>query len=339
MAQKKVLVLGGTGAMGVYLIPKLLERGYKVDVLALEAVKSDNPDLTYTVADAYDTEKLESILKSGKYDGMVDFIMWNSAEFDKRYMMFLDNVGHYIDLSSYRVYDNLEHPITESSPQMYDTKINTEMIEKDDYSIYKAINEDKLENSGKTNWTVVRPAITYSKRRFQLINLEGISFVPRALAGKKVAIPEDALNVQATMSWGGDVAEMIARLLFNDKAYGEAYTVSTAEHHTWGEIANYYKELIGLEVVPVPKEDYINIITVDEGAPEPRWQLDYDRLFDRIMDNSKVLHDTGLKQSDLMPLYEGLKTELGNISDFSKVEWNTGRAEIDARMDEYFKNH
>ena len=29
---KKILVLGGTGAMGVYLVPKLIERGYAVDV-------------------------------------------------------------------------------------------------------------------------------------------------------------------------------------------------------------------------------------------------------------------------------------------------------------------
>lgn len=31
---KRVLVLGGTGAMGVYLVPKLAGMGYKVDVAA-----------------------------------------------------------------------------------------------------------------------------------------------------------------------------------------------------------------------------------------------------------------------------------------------------------------
>lgn len=35
---KKVLVIGGTGAMGTYLVPKLVERGYKVDVIANDEV-------------------------------------------------------------------------------------------------------------------------------------------------------------------------------------------------------------------------------------------------------------------------------------------------------------
>jgi len=33
---KKVLVLGASGAMGQYLVPKLAERGYEVDAVALE---------------------------------------------------------------------------------------------------------------------------------------------------------------------------------------------------------------------------------------------------------------------------------------------------------------
>ena len=47
--QKKILVLGGTGAMGVYLVPELLRMGYRVDVVSLDDIKSDNPNLTYTV--------------------------------------------------------------------------------------------------------------------------------------------------------------------------------------------------------------------------------------------------------------------------------------------------
>ena len=41
-----------------------------------------------------------------------------------------------------------------------------------------------------------------------------------------------------------------------------------------------------------------------------RWQLDYARLFDRVVDNSKALAVTGMKQSDMRPLYDGLKMEI-----------------------------
>ena len=36
MCQKKVLVLGATGAMGKYLIPKLAAQGYQIDAVALD---------------------------------------------------------------------------------------------------------------------------------------------------------------------------------------------------------------------------------------------------------------------------------------------------------------
>ena len=52
------------------------------------------------------------------------------------------------------------------------------------------------------------------------------------------------------------------------------------------------------------------MVTSNPHNPGPRWQLECDRLFTRIIDNSKVLEHTGMKQSDLMPLYDGLKYEL-----------------------------
>jgi hypothetical protein len=45
----------------------------------------------------------------------------------------------------------------------------------------------------------------------------------------------------------------------------------------------------------------------------PTWQLRYDRMFDRVMDNRKILDATGMKQFELMPLYDGLKLERQTI--------------------------
>ena len=180
----------------------------------------------------------------------------------------------------------------------------------DDYSVYKARGENILRVLPNRNWTIVRPAITYSYLRNQLVTLEAPDTVGRAFAGKAVVLPEQARNVQATMSWGGDVARMIAGLLFNEHARGEAFTVATAEHHSWGEIADYYKAICNLEAVWVDKEDYIRILRPDPYDFGARWQLEYDRLFDRIMDNSKVLAATEISQSELTPLYDGLEREL-----------------------------
>lgn len=336
---KKILVLGGTGAMGVYLVPLLRKMDYAVDVISWDAVESSDPYLRYIQAkDAKDPVYMAEVLKNG-YDGIVDFMIYGTEEFKAKHRLLLDNTDHYIYFSSYRIYDNKEHPIKETSPRLVDASDDLEFLATDDYSLHKARGEDTLrrytQETGKTNWTAVRPAITFSKRRFQLVTAEANLVVYRAKAGKKLVLPEEAMPVQATMSWAGDVAVMLARLLFNPKAYTEIFTVATAEHNPWGTIAEYYKDLIGLEIYPVPKDEYLSIIQPNEtpGNRWSRWQLDYDRLFDRIIDNQKILTVTGMKQSELSTVYDGLKRELAALP---KDAFTTTDA-VNERMDKFLE--
>ena len=329
---RKVLLLGGTGAMGVYLVPELAARGYEVKVISLDDIVSDNQRVVYVKADGKDIEFLKELLKE-KFDAIVDFMMYSGNQFNERYELFLENTGHYFYLSTYRVYDGVEIPITENSPRLLDNSKDQDFLATDDYSLFKARGEDVLRNSKYDNWTIVRPAITYSKRRFQLVTLEAPICVARALQGLPVVIPKAALRVQATMSWAGDVAKMFAGLILNPAAYCEAFTLATAEHRTWGEIAEYYKEIIGLEYLAADTEDYLEIMGGTQGA---RYQLDYDRLFERIVDNSKVLRAAGMKQEDFMPLRLGLEKELSALPE--NLKWPDASS-IWERMDAYAKEY
>ncbi len=309
MSCKKVLVLGATGAMGQYLVPRLAGMGYQVDAVALDKLACDLPNVNAIAGNVKDWAFLEPLLAE-KYDGIVDFMIYPTAELYNYLPFIVPETEHYIYLSSYRIYDDKEHPVRESSPRLLDSSENALLRNSDDYSIYKARGENIVRAMPRKNWTIIRPAITYSLMRYQLVTLEAPLTVGRARAGKTVVLPEAARNVQGTMSWAGDVAQMIAGLLFNEKALGEDFTVSTAEHRTWGEIADYYKDICNLNAVWVSSDDYVGIV----GSPRHhgyRWQLEYDRLFERIMDNSKVLAATGMKQQELMPLYDGLKYEIG----------------------------
>ena len=330
MNGKRVLVLGGTGAMGTYLVLELAAMGYQVDVVALDGVNSNNPAFTYINANAKDEAWLREQLKN-KYDAIVDFMVYLTAEFSNRYKMILDNTNHYIFLSTYRVYAD-EAPIKEDSPRLLNvSKDETFLATAEyEYSLYKAMQEDILRNSQYDNWTIVRPAITYSKCRFQLVTLEAPVVVYRALRNLPVVLPQDALHVQATMSWGGDVARMMSRLILNPAAYKETYTLATAEHHTWEEIACYYKSLIGLEYIAVDTETYLGFFGSTDTA---HYQLKYDRCFDRIVDNSKILETAGMKQTDLMPLKDGLAKELSALP--KDMVWP--ESNINERMDAYLK--
>ena len=331
MANKRILVLGATGAMAVYLIPELLAKGYSVVGVSLEDVQSDNENLTYIKADAFNMDFLKSQCEQ-KFDAIVDFMIYNSvALFERYYKLFFDNTDHYIFFSTYRVYAE-ETPITENSLRILDMERPDDFVTRSEYSIYKAEVEDFLRSSTYKNYTIVRPAITYSKRRFQLTTLEANVLVYRMKTGKTVVLPEGAMKKQATMSWAGDVAKMLSALILNPKAYCETYTVSTAEHMTWEEVAKIYEEIGGLKYITVDNQTYLDIIAKDNVYAKQ--QLYYDRCYDRIVDNSKILEISGLKQEELTKLRDGLKREYENVT-LDMIGCST---DVNERMDEYLKS-
>lgn len=335
---KKVLVLGATGAMGQYLVPRLVEMGYEVVGVSLDAVTSDNPKLKYIRANTKEEGVLDSLIAT-RYDCIVDFMVYDRDTFRDVADKLLGATDHYVYLSSYRVYANEETPIKETSPLLNDVLSEEEKtLGHNDYCLYKARGEKIVREYGKKNWTIIRPAITYSFGRYQLTTMEAAVVINRAREGKKILLPDAAMDIQATMSWAGDVARMIAAIVCNEKAMGETYTVSTSEHHTWREIAEYYKELIGLDYEIIPAERFIDLWA---GARSPEntnrihaeWQLYFDRCFTRVIDNSKILELMGESQSDLMPLYDGLKYELGRLTDSYKFP----QSHVSAAMDNYLK--
>lgn len=330
---KKVLVIGATGAMGRYLVPELIKLNYEVVAVGLDESSPWQLDVKYIKGNAFDKPFLEELLKE-KFDGIVNFMNYDAYSFSDYYKMLLDNTDHYVFLSSCRVYDDKEQPINETSPRLWDTSEDEVLKASHDYCIHKAQDEDLLNASDYNNWTIVRPATTFSTMRLQLVTLEFANSVERALMGKKVILPIQAKDKPATLSWGGDVAKMIANVLFKKEALREVYNVCSAESRTWEEIAEYYRELVGLEAIWVDKEDYLKILS-PEGKINVRWQLEYARLFRRITDNSKILALTGMKQDELMPMLDGLKLEIANIpKDFTPKD-----TEVGLRMDEYIKEH
>ena len=304
---KKLLFIGGNGALGVYLIEEALKAGYKVDIVCFETVRSNDINLNYINHDGKDLRFMTELLKNG-YNAIVDFIIYETLDEYKPFCdLYLKNTKHYLFLSSYRVYAG-EYPITENSPRLLDVEKPSWFVKYKEYSIYKAEEEDYLRSTGYDNWTILRPSITYSKNRFQLTVLECDVFVWRMRNGKTVVLPEGAMDVQGTLSWAGDFGRSVIKLLFNEKAYRQAFTISTSEHHTWREIAEIYKKIGGLKYVTVDNDTFIN--EINGGSVYHRQQLLFDRCFNRIIDNSKLLDATGRRQEDFIRLEDGLKKEL-----------------------------
>lgn len=326
---KTILVLGATGAMGRYLVPRLAQDGYFIEAVALDEAQVQIPKATYYQFNAKDDALLEKFFADKKYDAIVDFMLYSNDEFTKRYKLLLKSTTHYIFLSSYRVYADLAHPIRETSPRLLEASQDDVFLGRktEEYALYKAYQEDILRNSGYANWTILRPTMVYSTYRYQLVGLEASTFLYRAQHNKPVILPENAMDKHAAMTWAGDVAKMISGLLFNEKAYKETFTVGSSEKNTWSDVLHYYQNVLGFDCILVSKKEYEKIFY----AYKAEWYKHlYDRFYDRVIDNTKLLSVTGLKQSDFMPLGEGLKRELESIRGY---QWTA--SQISESMDRY----
>ncbi len=301
---KKVLLIAGGGTLGTYTAEELLRLGHSVDVICLEDKISHNENLKFYKAKA-SLEYLEELFAHNHYDGIVNFIHYpNYKDYIPYHELLSKNTEHLIFLSSYRVYADLEHPITENAPQLLDViKDDPLFIENEDYALAKSRAERFLnDNPYPKNWTVVRPVISFSDRRLDINMISGNQVVEAAKEGKKLKLPIESKHLTAGIDWSGNSGKLIANLLFKKECIGEAYTISSAPNLTTAEIADIYTELLGVEFEWIP---------VDFSNDKYIWR--YDRAYDRKIDNTKVLKATGLTSKDFKSIKEGIEIELKKL--------------------------
>ena len=332
MTAKRVLLIGGCGSMGSYLTPELLKLGYQVDIASNVRGDIEHPNLRYLITDARDIKNQKALLEN-HYDGVIDFLDYYYDDYLKRYRNFLENTGHYVYLSSYRAYYEAPGLTTEESPFQKDVHPDAQFRNSDDYSIYKAQNEETLRASGFENWSIVRPSIVFSRLSLPLVSLGAWSIWNRAMDGKPTLIPDCAVGIDATCTWSGDLAKYFSRLLFNPKCFCEAYNFATSEYRPWGDWAKMYKEMLGLETWTIGIDEFEKIYW-----NRAKWavrQLHYDRLFNRRMDNSKILRDTGLTAADITPVEKALEYEFSRLDRSYRFP---GGEEVNEAMDKYLAN-
>ncbi|WP_217511442.1 NAD-dependent epimerase/dehydratase family protein [Vibrio metschnikovii] len=320
------MILGGTGAIGSHLISELKDKNYHLDITTRQSKVSTNNNINFILGNAKDTTFFYSLINSKKYDCIIDLMLYNTGEFKERYENILLNCKHYIFVSTYRVFSNVENSlIDENSPRLLDNIEDSEYLKTDDYALTKARQEDILIKSDMNNWTIVRPSITYSRNRFQLGVFERDIILSRANMGLEVPMPKEILDKYTTMTWAGDVAKMIEKLILNKDAYAESFNTVSHEYKTWRQVAKYYEDNIGITVKVVNEDQFMPLVT-------SFWQYKYDRTLNRCCDNNKILKITGLSKDNIMKLEDGLKLELSNYR--SDIEFP---ARFNGRIDRVLK--
>lgn len=282
-----ILLLGGTGAMGTPLVDILSADAQNTVFVTTRSKKENRKNVTYYQGNARDDAFLASVLEDGPYDAIFDFMVYGTEELKRKLPTLLAHTKQYFFFSSSRCYAKSEGRIVETSSRLVDSCTDAEYLATDEYGLAKGREENLFSQSGKRNWTIIRPYITYNAYRIQLGVYEKENWLRRALAGRTIVLPKDIADRKTSLTYGPDVAGALIKLIGNEKAYGEAFHITTEESHTWGEILAFYCDKIEEKTGKRPK---VKIVDDSKGLQTVwnKWQIIYDRLFDREFDNSKI---------------------------------------------------
>lgn len=279
-----ILVLGGTGTMGVALTSLLENKGHNVFVTSRNNHKNKGL-VTYLKGNAKDLSFLNKILPLKEWDSILDFMMYSTKEFEERYQLFLNSTSQYIFMSSARVYSNADEYQTETTPRLLDYIKDQEYLATDEYALNKARAENLLLNSGSSNYTIIRPGITYGTYRMQLGVLEKEEWLYRALCGKPIVITDCIASKYTTMTFNEDSALCIFKLVGNPEAHGEIYNITTDKYIKWIDVLNIYADSIRNNIGKRPDILITNDIVAEKNHG---YQVTYDRVYNRKFDNTKI---------------------------------------------------
>lgn len=271
--------------MGRHLVDLLSEQNIETVVTSRKPI-APKGSVRYVEGNAQNPHFLASLLGQ-KWDAIIDFMVYRTTDFKLRLQALLSCTSQYVYLSSARVYAGCSGPITEQSPRFLDASPDTEYLQTDEYALAKARQENMLLNSGRSNWTIIRPYITYAENRLQLGVLEKEEWLYRALQGRTILFSRDISQRYTTMTYGGDVARAIAALIGKNDTLGQVFHVTSDKAILWQDVLYVYLDVLESHLGKRPR-----VILQDLGTfmhwKRATYQIKYDRLYDRTFDNSKI---------------------------------------------------
>lgn len=326
----KILVLGGTGAIGTPLVEQLSSLKQTEVFVTSRSPRKSFKNVTFIKGDAHDDAFLAKLLDIN-YDAIIDFMVYRFEQLERKLPKFLKNTKQYFFFSSSRVYANSIDPIKETSALLLDVCRDLEYLSTKEYALEKAREENLLFNSGVCNWTIIRPYITYNNERLQLGVYEKENWLLRALHGRTVIFPRDIAKKNTSLTYGPDVAKAVIRLIGNERALGEAFHIATSEQTTWQHVLEIYKQVIeektGIKIKVVQPESSKELQRIWHSSA----QIKYDRLFNRSFDSTKIIDTIG--ELSFLNIKDGIEKCL--VEFLEKPKWRGINCKYEAWADKY----
>jgi len=257
---KKVLLMGGTRFIGVYLARILVGQGHEVYLYTRGKkpihfqIPDDTPDsygrfsraVKHIKGDRMDFDDVRAKLTNSKIDVVYD-INGREADEVKPILDALPNLEQYIFCSSAGVYkksDLMPHrEVDAGDPKSrHKGKLNTEAL---------------LQKSG-VNWTSLRPVYIYGPLNYNPVEEW---FFHRIKAGRPIPVPGSGMQV-TQLGHVMDLAIAFSKVLGNSKAKGQIYNISGDRFVTFDGIALACAAAMG---APEPELVHFNAKDFDFG--------------------------------------------------------------------------
>ncbi|MFE5407269.1 NAD-dependent epimerase/dehydratase family protein [Microbacterium sp. NPDC056569] len=298
-----VLVLGGTGIIGTELCVAAAARGLKVTAVARRHPRNPIPGVTYVSFDARSEAEGSSPIGGGDFDTVVDLVSFTPAQVEAT--LHATKSRHYIFVSSATIYDGVsaggliheQHARVPSGSWLYPER----KIASEGWLVGAATDLDMP-------YTIVRPYITYSSRRFSFGMWEAAHVLQRLANGVPTPIGDSIASASTSLTHATDMGRAIAALLNNPAAHNRTMHISHPLSLTWQEVFDRSAFALGarLDVVQMSTDELVSEFSELGGRAA-------DRSRGRAFDVSAFM--TAVPDFTFsLPPHEGISDAVGRLS-------------------------
>lgn len=311
-----VLCLGGTGLISTAISRQLEEAGHDVTCFTRGKTEASLPDgVTFHHGDRNLRADLESVADRVDPDCVIDMICFEPGQARTAIDVFADSVEQYIVCSTVDVYrrPTARMPATESATR--ESEVDAQPLT--EYAANKAAVEDVFIAASDRDFetTIIRPWSTYGDSGPLLHTLgSGTYYIDRIRRGKPVIVHGDGTSL-----WGpchrDDVARAFVAAVGNERAYGEAYHVTSAETMTWKQ---YHRRVAAALEAPEPDLVCIPTDVLAAAVPDRTDLLEGHLQYTTVFDNAKARRDLDFEYT--IPFETGVSRLVSNLEAADEIE-------------------
>jgi nucleoside-diphosphate-sugar epimerase len=276
----KLLFVGGTGNISTSCSRLALQLGHELWLLH----RPGRPGIAGArdlYCDINDEAAAQAALAPHRFDAVVQFIGFESAQIERDIRLLAGRCGQYVFLSSASAYAKPRSfaPTTERTP-----------LENPrwQYSRNKIACEQTLRRAAAPAglpFTIVRPSHTYDTVILLPIGgWQDFTAVERMRRGQPVIVPGDGTSLW-TITHAEDFAQGLLGLLGNAQALGEDFQITSDEALTWNEL---YVQTAAAAGVPAPQLVHIPSDLLVAWDPDLEGTLLGDKSHTAVFDNTKL---------------------------------------------------